>query len=300
MPKQTWRDDVQAAESFWLSANAIQGCVATYLSYRSGSDTEHLLGDKPLKTLRLNQETRRQLLEDYKLLPRSNDVVSREWEKWLKGTSPTLSVTFEQETATENPKTVYLSVVHPLVRQAARVLESGEPVFASLTCASNSIPSGEHFFAVYRWKKDGVKPDEALVPVTDDKQVEDALFALLQGARDNSSALIPTDAECDALDQRHHTKWSAARSKHIAENQLLVEHRVQSLTISHQARRRVIEDQISGATNEKIRFMRENELARADADFSRRMAELQQSASSGDIRATAVLFGTITIVSESI
>jgi len=296
VPNQAWRDEIRATETFWLSAPAIEGCIATYLAHRSGSDTEHLLGDKSLKSLRLNQETRGCLLEDYKRLPRSNDVVSREWEKWLKGSLPTLPVTFQQEMAAENPKVVYLSVVHPLVRQAARFLEITEPVYAALTAASDTITAGTRLFALYRWAKDGVKPDESLVPVADDVQVEEALFDLLQAARDGGPATLPTADECDALDSRHHLKWSEARAKYVAENRLLVEHRVQSLTISHRARRKAIEDQIASATNEKIRSMKESELARAEADFSRRMADLQRAAGSGDIRATPVLFGALTVI----
>ena len=144
VPNQAWRDEIQAAESFWLSAAAIQCSVKTYLALRAaGSDTEHLLGDKPLKTLRLNQEARGQLLDDFKRLPRSNDPASREWEKWLKGSLPTLSVTFDQEAAAQNPKAVYLFVAHPLVRQAARFLEITEPAYAALTAASDADPGGD-------------------------------------------------------------------------------------------------------------------------------------------------------------
>jgi ATP-dependent helicase HepA len=119
IPNQSWRDEIAAAETFWLSPVALQGCVTTYLARRLGSDLDHLLGDKPLKTLRLSQEARGLLLDDYKRLPRSVEPVAREWEKWLKGAQPTLSVTFDQETAVENSKAAHLSVLHPLVRQAA-------------------------------------------------------------------------------------------------------------------------------------------------------------------------------------
>ena len=78
--------------------------MTTYLAARLGSDVEHLLGDKPLKTLRLSEEARGLILEDYRRLPRSVEPLAREWERWLKGSQPTLPVTFEQETATENPK----------------------------------------------------------------------------------------------------------------------------------------------------------------------------------------------------
>jgi superfamily II DNA or RNA helicase len=298
VPNRSWRDEIQAAETFWLSPVVILGAVTTYLAARLGSDLDHLLGDKPLKTLRLSQEARGLLLDDYKRLPRSIEPVAREWEKWLKGAQPTLSVTFEQEAAAENPKTVHLSVVHPLVRQAARFLEITEPKYFTLAVQSNELPLGTHHFALYRWTKDGVRPDELLVAVADDPQLEVSLLALLQSGGAPSPEPLPDAAECDALDARHHHRWAEAQANHIAENRQLVEHRIQSLTVSHRARCKAIEDQVTRATNDKIRLMKESELARAHADFNRRMAELQQAANTGDIRATPVVFGTLSVARE--
>ena len=107
--------------------------------------------------------------------------------------------------------------------------------------------------------------------------------------------MVPNAAECDALDVRHHSKWTEARANHIAENRQLVEHRSQSLTVSHRARCKAIENQIARTTNDKIRLMKESELARANADFTRRMEEIQNAASSADILAAPVVFGTIVV-----
>jgi hypothetical protein len=41
--------------------------------------------------------------------------------------------------------------------------------------------------------------------------------------------------------------------------------------------------------------MKQSELARAEADFKQHLEELEQAASSGDIHATAILFGTISV-----
>lgn len=295
VPNRSWRDEIQAFETFWLSSAAIQGSVMTYLAARLGRDLEHLLGDKPLKTLRLSQEARGLLLEDYKRLPRSIDPTAREWEKWLKGAHPTLSITFEQETAAENPTTVYLSVLHPLVRQAARFLEITEPKYCALAVSSGEISPGTYHFALYRWTKHGIRPDELLVPVTRDVQLEASLLTLLRSAIDAGPARLPDSAECDVLDARHHSKWTQAQASHIAANRQLVEHRIQSLTVSHRARCRAIEDQAARATNVKIRLMKEGELARANADFNGRMAKLQEAANSGDVRATPVVFGNLTV-----
>jgi superfamily II DNA or RNA helicase len=295
LPNQTWRADIEAAETFWLSPDAIRGCVAAYFAARLAREANPILGDKPLKTLRLGQEARAKLLEDYKRLPRSIEPIARDWDKWLKGSASTLSVTFDQEAAAENPKAAHLSVVHPLVRQAARFLEITEPKFFSLAAESAELPPGAHAFALYRWVKHGVRPDEVLMPVADDVHLEDALLSLLRAAAATSPDPLPDPTACNSLDARHHEKWREAQAKHIAENEQLVAHRVQSLTVSHRARCKAVEDQITRATNDKIRVMKESELTRANADFNRRMEELDQAARSGDIRATPVVFGIVTL-----
>lgn len=298
VPSQSWRDDIAAAESYWLSPAAIQCCVTNYLAACLGSDGEHLLGEKSLKTLRLSQEARNKLLDDYKRLPRSIDPIAREWEKWLKGAQPLLAVTFEQDAAAENPKAIHLTVVHPLVRQAAGFLDFSLAKFCALAAQSNAVQPGTYHFALYRWTKHGIRPDESLVAVADDPELEVALFDLLQSAGEADTASLPDAAACDALDARHHAKWSEAQANHMAQNREVAEHRVQSLTASHRARCKTIEDQIARATNEKIRLMKESELARANADFNRRIEELGRAAESGDIRTAPAVFGTIIVTRE--
>lgn len=295
VPNQTWREEIESTESFWLSPGALQGCVSRYLADRLEADSEFMLGDKPLKTLRLKQEARAKLLDDYKRLPRANDPATRIWEKWLKGAQPTLAVTFDQETASENLNAAQLNVLHPLVRQAARYLERPEPVHVQLTAQSDEISSGEYLFALYNWQKRGVKADESLIPVAMDTSIEDPLISLLAIATDSDTISFHDDSEFHMLDSRHHSKWSVSQSKHIAENRELVEHRVQSLTVSHRARCSLLEDQIAAATNDKIKRMRGGELVRANADFDRRMAELIQAAESGDIHAMPVVWGVLHI-----
>lgn len=294
VPKQSWREDIEAAENAWLSPSAIQGCVTTYLKMKLGGDSEYIQGDKPLKNLRLSQAARNTLLEDCGKLKRGVDPVARQWEKWLKGSAPNLPVTFDQNTASENPAAVHLSVLHPLVRQAARFLEVDEPMHCRVEIP-DGLPKGEHRFALYRWAKHGIRPDEELVVVADDPEVERQLVAVLPNARQATCDGPVKSGDFDDLDGLHHAKWVAAQADHIALNQRLAEHRIQSLTVSHRARMQTLEDQIARATNEKIRLMKQSELARASADFDRRLAELRQAGSTGDVRAAPVLFGTIQV-----
>ena len=298
VPNRSWREEIEAAESFWLSASALQVAIVTYLAARLGSDRQHVLGEKPLKTLRLGRNARRLLLDDYKRLPRSTEPVARRWERWLKGARPTLPVTLDPQAAVDSPNAELLSVLHPLVRQAARYLEIKSPKRCALTSHCNGLAPGTYRFALYRWSMLGIKPDESLVPVATDPLVEQHVLSLLQSASDADATAPINDSEPDPLDARHYETWAKARAEHVEANRRLVQHRIQSLTVSHCARRKAIEDQIARATDDKIRLMKKSELARTDADADRRMEKLERMANSGDIRATPVVVGTLSLICE--
>ena len=298
VPNQDWRKEIEAAESFWLSPGALQRCVLVYLFEFLETGSEFLLGEKQLKTLRLNQRNRARLLDDFRRQSRSADPVARHWEKWLRGTNPLLSVTFDQETATAEPKAVHLNVLHPLVRQAARHLERSESARVSLTASSENLPAGEYPFVLYHWRKVGIQPDDTLVAVSFQRELHDTVMSLLADADDVDAESTIEDGVLDELDRQHHGEWSAARWNHMAKNRELVKHRLQSLNVSHGARCRQIEDQIERATDDRIRRMKEAELARAGHDYNRQVAELEKAAERADIHATQVVSGVLHVARE--
>ena len=299
VPNQSWREEIAEAESFWLSPEALQRCVSAYLFGVADSGGGYLRGDKPLKTLRLGQNIRARLLGDFRRLPRSTDPVARRWEKWLRGADPLLAVTFDQETAAVDPKAVHLGVLHPLVRQAARHLQRSGEVQTNLTVSSKSAPPGAYAFALYQWRKVGVRAEDTLVAITEEPKLDASVLSMLEEAVDVHTGTPPDTGVTIQLDGRHHGLWRAARANHMAENRDLVQHREQSLTVSHKARRKLLEDQVDSATNEKIRRMKEGELTRANSDYERRIEELQRLADSADIHATMVVEGVLEVTRSS-
>lgn len=291
----SWEQRLAQSRNHWLEPVALGRAVASYLTRRLGREQEYLLGDKSLKTLRVGVEGRASLLEDYRKLPRSTDPMSRAWEKWLKGTAPTVQVTFEQEAAVDNPSAVLLSLGHPLVRQAAVFLHEPDAVLVKLRVSNDSLPVGVHPFALYRWNRQGVKRDEELVPVVADQQVAAALLEVLPASTDAADLVGPTQQVLDALDSVHHQLWLAQSTQHAEDNRQLVGVRIQSLTASFSARKAVLEDQIRRATNDKIRVMKAAELERAMVDFDVRVAALHRAAESGDIKASPAVFGVIDV-----
>ena len=295
IPKQSWENEIENADSFWLTPASIQGTVTSYLNDVLEPRMDYMLGERSLKTLRLSQESRNRLLKDSRPNPRSTEPVVREWERWLKGGVPTLSVTFDQKTASENADTVHLSLLHPLVRQAAQHFDSDEPGFVSVAVEDANQPFGQYPFAIYRWSKRGIKLDQDLIAVCGESTIEESLLPLLEKATNWDSRQIPSSDQIENLESLHYEKWVSERAMHMDENRLFVDQRIQSLAVSHRARRRVLEDQISQATDAKIKLMRESELTRADADFNRKMDELQKATNSAEIMSSSVVYGIISV-----
>ena len=119
---------------------------------------------------------------------------------------------------------------------------------------------------------------------------------LLADAEDAAPGTTTVDGQgLEDLDKRHYRIWSTARAKHIADNQRVVQRRLQSLKVSHQARCNVLQDQIDRATNERIFRMKESELARAKLDYERRAAGMKEAEKRADINATLVAIGVLQI-----
>ena len=219
----------------------------------------------------------------------------RAWERWLRGSSPTLSVTFEQEAAVENANAVLLSLGHPLLRQAAEFLHEANAVAVHLSVVNEVLPKGLHPFALYHWTRQGVRRDEELIPVAESLAVADALLEVLPYAVDAPWLEHPAQRVWDDLDKVHHQLWLRESSQHAEDNRQLVGVRIQSLTASFAARRALLEEQIGRATNDKIRVMKQAEFERAQVDYDTRVVALRKAAESGDIKATPTVFGVIEV-----
>jgi O-succinylbenzoate synthase len=97
----------------------------------------------------------------------------------------------------------------------------------------------------------------------------------------------------DDLDAQHYSLWHDARSRHRQKTQEQAEYRRESLSTSHRARIALLEEQLSQATNEKIQKMRRSQIAAAEADYARRIQELDIALERADIVAGPVAYGVI-------
>ena len=300
LPQEQMNREITDAASFWLSPDSLRRMVTLYLQRVCGKDQDFILGEKRLKTLRLAQESRGDLLRDFQELPRQNTSVYREWENWLKGGSQHLSITFESDCATQHPEAAFIMPLHPLVKQAALSFNTKQRVIANLTVASNGIPAGRYEFVIYQWRFYGIREDLVLKPVASNAVVTEHLSRLLEIAVDCPDSMPEGlgDLVWDDLDAQHYKLWNAARSRHRQKTQELAEYRRESLSISHRARIALLEEKLSQSTNEKIQKMRLSQIAAAEADYARRIQKLEIALERAEIVAGPVAYGVIFISRE--
>jgi len=298
------KKEIEDASSFWLSPDAIRNLVSSYLQEIGDKEQAYLLGDKPLKTLRLSQDIRNRLLNDFQKLPRQNTPSYRTWENWLKGGNQHLSVTFDTICASENPKAEFLMPLHPLIRQAADSFDMKQRVMTCLKlsgeCRTESLTNvseGIYFFAVYQWQFHGIREDQKLVPVSLSEQITAILGKLLEKAEDNEAdkESLPDASIWDEIDAHHHAKWSQAREQHIQRTREMATYRRESLSVSHRARMSLLKEQLAQANNEKIQRMRQSQIAAAEDDYARRMQEIEMAMERVDLTAQPVGYGILRI-----
>ena len=286
---------MENASSYWLSPESLQRLVTLYLQRKSGDDREYILGERSLKTLRLSEVARQKLLHDFQQLPRERSPVFREWENWLKGGEQRLAITFEAVCATQYPNAAFIMPIHPLVKQASLGLENEDNVVTVLNAQTNDVPPGRYDFAIYQWQFYGIKKDMVLKPITTSEELTPHLNGLLQDAVDSDSLRDYQPPRRDDLEILHQQLWGEERENHRQRTEELASYRRESLTRSHQARVALLGEQLRQATSQNIRRMRHYQIANAEADYNRRLEELNDAMARADITAEPVAYGILEV-----
>jgi len=295
LPQQAGEEDVAQAESYWLTPKALHLLIETYLEKSCGHGQEQLLGDGALKTLRVGKEGREVLLKDFRQLPKKISPLYRQWEKWLKGSEQHLTITFDADCAKGARKeTVFITPIHPFALQAASYLTPSKRIAVSFRVKSSDIPEGKYPFTIYQWQKKGVREDVVFQPVCADKSVSKEFMRLLCRG-ESIDVELPPDSIVDELDVKHQELWSTARLVHQVENCEIIHFRKESLRTSHSARLTLLKTQMDSAKEEKIRRMRKAQIDNADADFNRRLAELDLAETQLDIHSQPVAVGMMVV-----
>ena len=301
LPANQMQREIDNASSCWLTPLSLQNLVTSYLQKKCGQDVqEFILGNDSLKTLRLAQNYRNLLLEDYHTLPKQSSMDYRAWKDWLKGGEAHMAITFDAAAATEHLDTTLITPLHPLVQQAALVYEPKKHVLTSVSVADNSIPEGHYPFAIYQWKFKGLHEDIVLRPISESKQIDSQLTKLIENGQSGTVGMEGFDQDrFDRLDTQHYNLWLDARAEHQSGIEKMVGYKRESLLTSHKARMGLLNEQLDRAEDEKIKRMRLAQITNAKADYDRRVQELDTAIKRADVETQVVAYGMLEVKNGS-
>ena len=298
VPIDQFQRDVEDASSYWLSANSLERLVSTYLRAHSSRPEFPLLGDGPKKLLRLSRAARASMLNDFSESGRNSTTIAREWEMWLKGSDPYLTVTFDSAYSAEDRAATLITPVHPLAIQAAHKIEStaSKAPIVGIQVTTGTVPNGDYPFAIYHWQYHGIRNDVEFPPVTTEPALTNKFFELLSNAAELE--IDPSDVTQGMrtlLERQHYRLWSDARVRHADKTRRIADFRQGSLETSHGARMAILDSQLARAENDRIRVMKTAQKANAQADYARRSRKIEDARDRADITAQSVGYGIVRV-----
>lgn len=299
VPESAFDTELKKATNFWLSSEMIRNMVSCYLNHRLGVEREYLLGSRELKRLRISQEGRLSLLDDFKEKKYPRNEVSKSWRRWLELGDQILNVTFDSQCWKENPNAVFLTFTHPLVQMAADYLRENHDVMVSLAASSDRVPAGEYPFAVYQWKYSGENEDLQLKTISADDTLNEYLFELLKTSGNTDAESKTDSAVFDAIDQKHHEIWEKALKEYRDAANELIRYKEASLKTSHAARINALKAQLTKNNKQSYIQMTQGKLKIAEQDFALHMAKLENARNRTDILFELLAYGMLTVENKA-
>ena len=287
-------DMIKQASSFWLTPIMLANLISRYLQTLGASNIPASLGQKPVTTLQLGQDIREKLLADVQKLKPSGEA-AQTWTRWLKGNDPYLALTFNQQTAAEQRELIFITPNHPLAQQAAQSIEPATPLICNLKAVSDTLPTGRHPYAIYRWQKRGLKEDFTFQPIAVTPELTAHMLAVLESAQPLDGDQAITIEQENTLEQSHYRLWLDARAAHIEQVQQHARARLDSLKTTHAARMALLQEQRNANPSDKIQRMKTSQMDSASRDYQQHVEQLELAEKQADILAEAVVFGILMI-----
>ncbi len=295
IPESSFDAELRNATNYWLSPEMLQNMVRTYLRARLEPNKEYFIGGRDLKHLRLSQENRLALLEDFKEKNFARNETTKSFRKLLESADQLIDVTFESTCWRENPSSIFLTVTHPLVKMAADFLQGKNKIASVLTAQSTDIPAGTYPFAVYQWKLLGEREDLQLKPLSSDNSLNRVLLDLLKNSTSASKIENAESSMWKDVENKHHEVWERALKEHQGYTDELIRYREASLKTSHMARMATLNEQLEKSDKSTYIKLTQGKINNAQNDFSLHMTMLEKAREKADILFELLAYGLLKI-----
>ncbi|MBD5080994.1 MAG: DEAD/DEAH box helicase [Ruminococcaceae bacterium] len=288
--------EIKRAENPWISAYFLQKLIENYIVSRVGKG-RYIIGESPLKTIRLPASARAILREDLQKIPGKRNALRRTWENYLSGKNPNHSITFDSETASKERDSFFITAMHPLAKQAAQYFNQSKMVYVHLKRVNSDIPSGQYVFSVYAWQFTGYNTYTQLITVCENEKIAKELPYLLEEATESEREPVGQFDWSD-LENRHVKMWQEAREKHKTDIKSTEAFKLESIANTFNNRIHFLEQQLINAHNDSIKRMRQSELDTVRKKHSQKISDIKCIADRADVLTTLLVNGVITITEE--
>jgi superfamily II DNA or RNA helicase len=295
IPSRQYANDINKADNYWLRPDSLNALIENYILEMNGNEGQIIAGKGLVQSLKLSAETRGILLGALHEGNFHKTSAYHALEKYLKGEENICRVTFDTKTASENRDIVFITPVHPVTVLGVRHFTLSGPVFTSLRTYSESMETGEYPFIIYEWEYLGMKPGVKLMPICTNDAIQDTFFDLLENAEDAVGGQLPTQEDIDFLDNVQRQLWETTLAEYKSNAKRIYDFKSSSLLASFQARLALVNEQLSKATNEKIRFMRNAQLKNIERDYRIKQLDLDNALKQIDIRMIPLVYGMLRI-----
>lgn len=285
---------IKEASSLWLSPQYLVNLIHKYFESIEIAEIAKIDASKVVHSLRLTAQLKERLILDSQSLGMTGKDFSK-WISFLKSDDSYLVATFDPAVATDRPELVFLNINHPLVKQAAKHLEPTNQTIVNVDINSSEVDPGNHKFGIYRWHKVGIKDDYEYKCIATNAKIEAGIFDLLPLATVPENSIFIENNTLDNLEKIHYKSWSDSRANWQNEIISICNARESSLRATHSARVRLFEEQLAGASDLRIRKMRESQINSAENDFQLRLKELALAKDQCDIVWELIAYGNVLV-----
>ena len=282
--------EIKNATNPWLEPVELELLIKTYFT-SIGYDGFEIEQDKHFYHLRIAKEIKERLLQDFENLKLKRSGVNLEWERWLKRGDQYLNISFNTGTATNNDNFILINILHPLVKQAAKSIETKDSKYISLKASSTTIESGEYNFIIYKWNYSGVLEDSKNVIIAENNEVESFLNNNIEKL--NNYIIEENEIDWDSLNKTHQKKWFDAKERFIEKSNKVISFKKQSITTNYRNQKLTLEQIINDSTDEKIQIMKRSQLNNATDIYNRKIKELDNDLNCIDITFKPIVYGVL-------
>ena len=297
--KEDLEKDIRDATNEWSSPDELKLLVKSYLEH-IGYNQFEIETDKTLYHLRVSKELKGILLDDYKKLGVKNTGVNLNWERWLKRGDQYLSVSFNSNEKSSNEKCTLLNVQHPLVKQAARIIDISKPRYVCLTLNKSDFDftlfdKDEYYFMAFQWKFTGVTTDTKIIIIAESDELARLIEENLTGSEKFSNFINPNRDSWSKLNIIHQNRWKQEKESFIHKTKKIIDFKKRSLDISFRAEKLSIKSVLDETTDDRIRLMKKNQLEHCVDNYNRKIKVFDDKMNSIDIHFKTLIYGILKI-----